>query len=129
MHSLESIIGGLCPPYLAGDVRGGVAGFYGSRQPGAVVTAAVGWVEQSETHHPAAGVVMGFGYRLYPSYAGYKALSRLGLGKIVVNRYQPHVFRLGVSVIPLGAIPSQFPQRLTCQKRARADLCSRVRLA
>ena len=32
--------------------------------------AAVGWVEQSETHHPAAGVVMGFGYRLYPSYAG-----------------------------------------------------------
>jgi hypothetical protein len=32
--------------------------------------ATVGWVEQSETHHPAAGVVMGFGYRPYPSYAG-----------------------------------------------------------
>jgi hypothetical protein len=27
--------------------------------------AAVGWIEQSETHHPAAGVVMGFGYHLY----------------------------------------------------------------
>jgi hypothetical protein len=31
----------------------------------------VGWVEQSETHHPAAGVVMGFGYRLYLSYTDY----------------------------------------------------------
>jgi hypothetical protein len=36
--------------------------------------AAVGWIEQSETHHPAAGVVMGFGYHLYPSYAGYAGL-------------------------------------------------------
>jgi hypothetical protein len=58
------------PGYLARDVRGGVAGFYGSRRPGVVVTAAVGWVEQSEAHYPAVGVVMGFGYRLYPSYAG-----------------------------------------------------------
>ncbi len=31
----------------------------------------VGWVERSETHCPAARIVMGFGYRLYLSYAGY----------------------------------------------------------
>ncbi|MGH9960765.1 MAG: hypothetical protein ACREBC_27205 [Pyrinomonadaceae bacterium] len=30
----------------------------------------VGWVERSETHNPAAQIVMGFGYRLHPSYAG-----------------------------------------------------------
>jgi uncharacterized DUF497 family protein len=32
--------------------------------------------------HPAAGVVMGFGYRLYPSYAGYGEPRYITLGSL-----------------------------------------------
>jgi hypothetical protein len=33
--------------------------------------ARVGWVEHSETHQWVVAEMMGFGYRLYPSYTDY----------------------------------------------------------
>jgi hypothetical protein len=33
--------------------------------------ARVGWVERSETHQWVVAEMMGFGYRLYPSYTDY----------------------------------------------------------
>jgi len=33
-----------------------------------------GWVERSETHQWVAAHIMGFGYRLFPSYDGATAL-------------------------------------------------------
>jgi hypothetical protein len=49
--------------------------------------ARVGWVERSETHQWTADGMMGFGYRLYPSYNSHKGNRRKrGRSKLVMDR-------------------------------------------